>query len=328
MPSISDHAIAQSVRREAIVPPHLAGRRVDQVAAELFDDFSRANLSAWILAGSLTVDGQSMKPKNRLHGGERLKLAVTLAPREDWNAAQPVNFEIVYEDAALLVVHKPAGLVVHPGAGNPDRTLVNGLLAHRAELRLVPRAGVVHRLDKDTSGLLLVAATISVHQALVRELAARTVERRYLAICEGRMVAGRVIDAPIGRDPRHRTRQAVREDGRAARTRIGVLERFRAHTLVEAQLDTGRTHQIRVHMAHIGYPLVGDGRYGARGRLPPAPTGRLLAELRGFERQALHAAHLGFEHPATGEWLEFEAPCPPDLESLLDALRDDADACS
>ena len=174
---------------------------------------------------------------------------------------------------------------------------MNGLLAHRSDLRQVPRAGVVHRLDKDTSGLLLIAANLTAHQSLVRALAARTVERRYLAICEGRLVAGRVIDAPIGRDPRHRTRQAIREDGRAARTRVGVLERFRAHTLVEAQLDTGRTHQIRVHLAHVGYPLVGDRRYGAQGRLPPAPTERLVAELRGFERQALHAARLGFEHP-------------------------------
>ena len=192
----SERSVAQTVRRQAVVPAHLAGRRVDQVAAELFDDFSRANLSAWILAGSLTVDGQSMKPKTRLHGGERLSLDAIIPTREDWNAAQPVSFEIIHEDEAVLVVHKPAGLVVHPGAGNPDQTLVNGLLAHRSDLRRVPRAGVVHRLDKDTSGLLLIAANLTAHQSLVRALAARSVERRYLAICEGRLVSGRVIDGP------------------------------------------------------------------------------------------------------------------------------------
>lgn len=325
---ICENTAGQPVRGEAIVPSRLAGRRVDQVAAELFDDYSRANLSAWIQSGELTVDGVAVKPKLRLFGGERLSLLATLTERENWTSAQPIPLEIVYEDADLLVVHKPAGLVVHPGAGNPDQTLVNGLLAYRPALRLVPRAGVVHRLDKETSGLLLVAGTLPAHQALVRSIAAREVERRYLALCEGRLVAGRTVDAPIGRDPRQRTRQAVMEDGRDARTHIRVLERFRTHTLIEAELETGRTHQIRVHLAHIGHPLAGDRRYGARGRLPNAPAPVLVERLQAFRRQALHAASLVLNHPISGEPLAFEAPLPADLEKLIDALRVDADAGS
>jgi 23S rRNA pseudouridine1911/1915/1917 synthase len=194
------------------------------------------------------------------------------------------------------------------------------------ELELLPRGGLVHRLDKDTSGLLVVAATMAAHVELVRALAERRIRRGYLALAEGRMVAGRTIDVPIGRDPHHRTRQAVREDGRRAVTHVRVRERFRAHTLVHAELETGRTHQIRVHMASIGHPLAGDRRYGARGRLPPRPAAELVLELRAFERQALHAAELAFEHPLTGVALAFDAPVPADIEALLGALRRDADA--
>jgi 23S rRNA pseudouridine1911/1915/1917 synthase len=256
------------IRREARVPPELAGMRVDRAAAELFAEYSRALLARWIQDGALRVDGEAVKPKIRLVGGEQLCLDAQLEAREDWEAAEPIPFEVVYEDEYLLVIDKPVGLVVHPGAGNPRGTLVNGLLDRRPALALLPRAGIVHRLDKDTSGLLLVAATVPAQHALGRMMSRREVSRRYLAVVEGRLVGGMDIDRPIGRDPGQRTRQAVRADGRPALTRVRVLERYRVHTLVEATLETGRTHQIRVHLADAGYPLVGDGRYGARGRLP------------------------------------------------------------
>jgi 23S rRNA pseudouridine1911/1915/1917 synthase len=293
------------------------------VAAILFDEFSRALLTRWMSEGALTVDGLVVKPKTKLIGGERLALDAQAAPVEDWASAQPIEFSVLYEDEDLLVIDKPAGLVVHPGAGNPDGTLVNGLLAHRPALAGLPRAGIVHRLDKETSGLLVVAASLQAHTQLVRDLQARAIERRYLAVSEGRMVAGRDIDAPIGRDPRSRVRQAVREDGKPALTRVRVQERYRVHTLIEAQLATGRTHQIRVHLASIGYPLVGDRRYGARGRLPPGADADLIECLRTFPRQALHAWVLGLNHPASGEPLEFTAPIPGDLTQLIEALRAD-----
>mgnify|MGYP001819017039 CR=1 FL=1 len=311
------------ISKKARVAPELAGERVDKIAASLFDDYSRATLSGWIADGSLTVDGRQVKAKTRLIGGETLELLATLQPREDWNTAQAVAFAVVYEDADLLVVNKPPGLVVHPGAGNRDHTLVNGLLEHRADLAVLPRAGIVHRLDKDTSGLLLVAATPAAHHRLVKDLQERAIARHYQAVVEGAMISGTDIDSPIGRDPQRRTLQKVRPDGREALTRVRVLERFRSHTLVAAQLQTGRTHQIRVHLSSIGYPLVGDRRYGARNRLPLHPHGALVAAVRNFSRQALHAQRLQFAHPTTGEQLRFEAPLPADFAELLEALRSD-----
>ena len=305
------------------MPPELAGERVDKVAAILFDEFSRALLTRWLGEGALKVDGGQVKPKTKLIGGELLELDVLAEPVADWASGQSVEFDILHEDEDLLVIDKPAGVVVHPGAGNPDQTLVNGLLEHCPDLAHLPRAGIIHRLDKDTSGLLVVAASLKAHTRLVRDLQARKIERRYLAVCEGRMVAGRDIEAPIGRDPRNRTRQAIRDDGKPALTRVRVQERYRVHTLIEAQLATGRTHQIRVHLSSIGYPLVGDRRYGARGRLPPAADPSLIELLRGFPRQALHAWVLGLTHPGSGERLEFSAPLPDDLTGLIEALRAD-----
>lgn len=300
--------------------------RVDRAAAELFDDFSRALLSEWIQRGALRVDGAVVKPRLRLLGGERLDLEADLVPREDWTATDAVPFRVVHADPALLVVDKPPGVVVHPGAGNPRGTLVNGLLAAYPDLAALPRAGIVHRLDKDTSGLLLVARTPGAAQRLARRLAERVISRRYLAVVEGHLDGERIIDAPIGRDPRRRTRQAVRADGRPARTRVRAREHFRVHTLVEAELETGRTHQIRVHLASAGHPLAGDSRYGARGLVPPAAADTTIGVLRGFRRQALHAWKLAFEHPESGQHLRFEAPPPGDLAALLEALREDADA--
>jgi len=292
----------------------------------MFPEFSRTRLTEWIRTGALTVDGAVLQPKSRLDGGELMEIVAVPRVPDRWDVAQPVDFRVVYEDESVLVVDKPPGLVVHPGAGNPDRTLVNGLLAHRPELESLPRAGLVHRLDKDTGGLLLVAATLTAHRRLTRAIARHEFLRRYAALVEGVLTGGRDIDVPIGRDPRNRLRQRVTEGGRRALTRVRVRERFRAATLIDAELETGRTHQIRVHLAAIGHPLVGDRRYGARGRLPVRPTVALVDAMRNFRRQALHAVVLGFEHPDDGRWLEFASPLPVDLEALLAALRDDRDA--
>lgn len=314
----------QQLDLSAQVPLAKAGGRVDQVAAALFVDYSRVLLKGWIEQGALRVDGAQVKPRTRLLGGETLTLRATLTEREDWQLAQAIPFEVIYEDDWVLVINKPAGLVVHPGAGNRDGTLVNGLLEYRRDLSLLPRAGIVHRLDKDTSGLMLVAASLPAHGRLVEQLAARTVSRIYQALVEGVMVAGREINLPIGRHPQQRTRQAVREDGREALTRVRVLKRFRAHSHIEAQLATGRTHQIRVHMSAIGHPLLGDRRYGARGRLPRGAQPEVVQAIQQFPRQALHACTLGFQHPGTDEWMEFTTPLPADMQQMLTILAEDA----
>ena len=312
------------INLQQAVPVELAGERVDRVAAALFEDFSRAELSRWIVAGALTMDGQACKPKTRVVGGEMLRLVAQREVREAWQEAQQIDLAVVFEDEHLLIINKPAGLVVHPGAGNPDRTLVNGLLHHRASLAGLPRAGVVHRLDKDTSGVMVVAASELAQLRLSRMISGRKINRQYVCVSEGRMVAGQDVDAPIGRDPHVRTRQAIREDGKPARTQFRVRERYRAHTLVEAHLFTGRTHQIRVHMQSIGYPLVGDRRYGARGKVPRGASPQLIELLHAFPRQALHAESLEFEHPITKQSMAFTAPWPADLSTLVAALREDA----
>lgn len=311
------------IKLSARVPAEAAGRRLDQALAGLFPDYSRTRLKSWIDEGKVLVDGRPLRPRDRLVGGESVQVDARL---EDEVAVvpQPMALEIVYEDATLIVVNKPVGLVVHPGAGNPDRTLQNALLAHDPGLSLLPRAGIVHRLDKDTSGLLVVARTLEAHSALVRMLEAREIHREYEAVCSGVMTAGGTVDAPIGRHRVDRVRMAIREDGRESVTHYRVLARFRAHTHVRVMLETGRTHQIRVHLAHAGYPIVGDATYGRRLAIPKGATPRLEAALRGFRRQALHAARLAFEHPMTGGSCEFSAPVPGDMRELLDALRDDA----
>ena len=308
---------------EARIPDANRGQRLDQALAQLFPDFSRTRLKNWIESGRVLVDGRALRPKDVVAGGEIVQVdplveaVVELAP-------EPIALDIVHEDEAIFVINKPAGLVVHPGAGNPRSTLQNALLHRDPALAVLPRAGIVHRLDKGTSGLLVVARTDAAHSRLVKALAGHEVERVYEAVAIGVMTAGGTIDAPIDRHPVDRLRMAVRGNGREAVTHYRVIERFRAHTHVRVELETGRTHQIRVHLAHAGFPLVGDAVYGKRLVMPKTPSPRAEAALRGFHRQALHAARLAFVHPTGGERVEFKAPLPADLRELVGALSADA----
>jgi 23S rRNA pseudouridine1911/1915/1917 synthase len=320
-------AMTRTTEFVEVVPEELAGRRLDQALAEMFPQFSRSRLKQWIESGQVAVDDLSLRPKDKVAGGERIRLQA-LAEPDERVAPEPIPLTVVHEDEQVLVIDKPAGLVVHPGAGNRAGTLQNALLHHRPGLAALPRAGIVHRLDKDTTGLMVVAATLEAHADLTRQLEERSVRREYRAVCQGVLTAGGTVDAPIGRHRSDRLRMAVREDGRPARTHYRVVERFRAHTHVRVRLETGRTHQIRVHFAHLRHPLVGDPVYGGRLRLPPGDNESLAAALRGFRRQALHAARLEFRHPGTGEPRAFEAPLPADFEGLLTALRTDAGASS
>ena len=312
-------------RLAAVVPADAAGQRLDQVLAALFPDFSRTRLQQWLRAGHVSVDGRSLRARDKVWGGEHLTVTAMLEVEVPWRG-EAMPLEILYEDSALIVLNKPPGLVVHPGAGNREGTLVNALLHHAPELANVPRAGVVHRLDKDTSGLLVVARTLAAHTHLVAQLQARTVKREYFAIVAGVMTAGGTIEAPVGRHPSERTRMAVVVGGREAVTHYRVLERFRGHTYVRVNLETGRTHQIRVHMAHLHYPLVGDPTYGGRLRLPADSSSTLREALRHFKRQALHAGVLGLIHPESGAALQWDAPLPADMQQLLEALRSDAES--
>lgn len=312
----------QRTQHTGQVPDELAGQRLDQALARMFPDYSRSRLKAWLLDGSVLVDGAPWRPRDRVQGGETVVVTVqaTAAVRAEPEA---MRLDVIYEDDDLLVINKPAGLVVHPGAGNARGTLLNGLLAHAPQLESLPRAGIVHRLDKDTSGLLLVAKSIPAHTALVRELAERSISRQYLAICNGVLTGGGRIDAAIGRHPVDRTRMAVRDNGRPAVTHYTVIARFRAHTYVNVVLETGRTHQIRVHFAWRGHPLLGDPVYGGRLALPAGASDALCAALRAFRRQALHAARLELSHPLAGQPLVFEVAPPADFLALLQTLRED-----
>lgn len=303
------------------VPEALAGKRLDQIASFLFPDYSRSRLQGWIKSGELTVDGRTVKAKDKLAGGERIELSAAPAAVAEWQP-EAIALPIVYEDQSLLVIDKPAGLVVHPAAGNRDGTLLNGLLNHLPQLETVPRAGIVHRLDKETTGLMVVAKTLEAHTSLVRQLQARAIRREYQAVVRGLMTGGGTVNANIGRHPQVRTKMAVLpHGGKEAITHYRVIERFAEHTHIRVNLETGRTHQIRVHMASIGYPLVGDPVYGGRLKLPKGASEILLDTLRGFKRQALHAASLGLLHPASGERMDWQAPLPEDMQQLLTALR-------
>jgi len=310
---------AQTLELSLIIPPEQAGQRLDQALAALLPDYSRSRLKAWIESGEVRVDGAVKRPRDKVFGGESIVLTAVL-PAETRAAPQGIPLVLVHEDRHLFVVDKPAGLVVHPGAGNPHSTLQNALLALDPKLAILPRAGIVHRLDKDTSGLLVVARTLPAHTALVRMLGEREVHREYEAICRGVMTAGGTVDAPIDRHPTDRVRMAVRDGGRESVTHYRVIKRFRAHTHVRVQLETGRTHQIRVHLAHAGFPIVGDRVYGGRLALPKGVSEAMRQALREFPRQALHAARLKFDHPVTGRPVECHSPLPADMRGLLDML--------
>jgi len=317
----------ERILRRTVIPAEQAGRRLDQAAAELLEGFSRSRLKVWIERGDLTLSGRQAEPKTRVREGEELELDVQLEPVVPVEP-QAIPLQVIREDPAFLIIDKPANLIVHPGAGNPSGTLQNALLHLDPHLASVPRAGIVHRLDKDTSGLLVVARTLDAHKVLVQRLERREIERTYEGICQGVLTGGGEVDAPIGRHPRDRLKMAVVDGGRGALTRYRVLERFRAHTHVRIQLDTGRTHQIRVHFAHMRAPLIGDPLYGGRPRLPKSPEPALREQLQRFPRQALHARRLAFQHPISGQCLEFESLVPADMEILLGALRADLAAAS
>jgi 23S rRNA pseudouridine1911/1915/1917 synthase len=326
---LADMTSHESTPLTARIPASSAGRRFDQALAELFPDYSRSRLASWIKAGDVLLDGAAVPPRHIVDGGETVVLnarptdEVALAP-------EGIALDIRYEDADVLVVNKPAGLVVHPGAGQPAGTLQNALLHHDPALAQIPCAGIVHRLDKDTSGLMVVARTLRAHASLVAQLQERSVHRQYEAVVYGPMIAGGTVDAPIGRHPRDRIRQAIVDEptGKPAVTHYRVRERFRAHTLIECRLETGRTHQIRVHLAHVRHPLVGDAIYGGGLKLPKGATAQLAEALRSFRRQALHAERLEFVHPASGENIVTQAERPADMEGLVGALRADEKAAT
>ena len=311
------------IRHSLTIPFEHAGQRLDQVLAGLLSEYSRTRIKDWIIDSRILVNGSQLRPRDRVMGGEQIEVSAVL---EDAVPVEPqaIELDVVHSDRHILVINKPPGLVVHPGAGNAAGTLQNALLHLDPALAQLPRGGIVHRLDKDTSGLLVVARTLQAHSALVRALEVHEVEREYEAVCQGVMTAGGMVEAPLGRHPVDRLKQAVREDGREAVTHYRVVQRFRGHTHVRLQLETGRTHQIRVHMAHIRYPLVGDRVYGGRLLLPKGASPELVQALREFKRQALHAARLAFEHPGTGKPVEFTAEIPQDMQDLLAVLAADA----
>jgi len=301
------------------VPEELDGARFDRVLASLFPEYSRSRLKTWVLGGRALLDGAEVAPRQAVKQGQQIEL-LPEAEEVTEAAPEPMDLEIVYEDEHVLVINKPAGLVVYPGAGNHTGTLVNGLLAYDPELSALPRAGLIHRLDKDTSGLLIIARSLPAHTQLVRALEAREISREYRAVCLGRLTAGGSVDAPIGRHPGHRTKMSVNRSGKPAVTHYRVLTRFNNFTFLAVRLESGRTHQIRVHMAHENHPLVGDPLYTRRLVIPAGATEELQNALHNFRRQALHASRLAFAHPVSGEFIELHAELPDDLLELLHAM--------
>ena len=310
--------MTEIIDRQEIVPAGFNGDRFDQVAAQLFPEYSR--LQTWIKSGELTVNGEAQRTRDKVYEDDKLALRAELQPEVRWEAEE-IELDIVYEDEHVLVINKPAGLVVHPGAGNPDGTLLNALLNHFPDIATVPRAGIVHRLDRDTTGLMIAAKTLEAHTSLVAQLQAREVHREYDAVVFGTMTGGGTVEEPMGRHPRQRTKMAVTQiGGKEAITHYRVTRRYLNHTHIRCFLETGRTHQIRVHMAHIKYPLIGDPLYAGRPRLPKGASETLITALRGFGRQALHARRLELEHPITGDTMSWEVPLPDDMKALIAVL--------
>lgn len=313
----------KSILKQVVVPREYHGKRLDVVLAQLFPDYSRSQLSNWLKEGAITLNQRICKPKDKVFGGEQINMVIDFYDTESKNdnaAPEAIPLHIIFEDEQLLIINKPAGLVVHPGAGNREHTLVNALLYHVPQLQHLPRAGIVHRLDKDTTGLLVIAKTLTAHTNLIRQMQARDIQRRYITLVQGHLISGGEIDTFYGRHPRNRLKMAVCAQGRQAITRYSIRKHYHDFTLLDVQLLTGRTHQIRVHMAYINHPVVGDPLYGGRMRFPMQATDELRLILSQFQRQALHASTLSFFHPETEELLTFEAPLPDDFQHLLNAL--------
>ncbi|WP_027711194.1 23S rRNA pseudouridine(1911/1915/1917) synthase RluD [Dickeya chrysanthemi] len=318
--------MSQQVQLTATVAESQLGQRLDQALAELFPDYSRSRIKTWILEQRVQINGNTVdRPKEKVLGGESVAIDALIEEDARWEA-QPISLDIVYEDDDILVINKPRDLVVHPGAGNPDGTVLNALLHHYPAIADVPRAGIVHRLDKDTTGLMVVAKTVPAQTRLVESLQAREITREYEAVAIGTMTAGGTVDEPIARHSTKRTHMAVHPMGKPAVTHYRIMEHFRAHTRLRLRLETGRTHQIRVHMAHINHPLIGDPLYGGRPRLPKGASDAFIETLRNFDRQALHATMLRLYHPISGIEMEWHAALPQDMVDLIAALKADTDA--
>lgn len=315
---------SEELEREIVISIEWVGQRLDRVLAKLWPDFSRSKIHEWIRDNSLQVNGAPTKPSYRVRGSEHVRVHTQLFVDLDWESQAEVPFELIYEDEHLLIVNKPAGVVTHPGTGNESNTLVNGLIAHRAELAQLPRAGIVHRLDRDTSGIMVVAASLAASNQLAEMIARRAISRRYVCVLEGVLSQATVVDLAIGRHVKDRTKRQVRLDGKPACTTFRPIEQFRSHTYSQAQLDTGRTHQIRVHASALSLPIVGDLTYGALGRLPSTPLPEVTDVIRGFSRQALHAKSLEFVHPITDSKSRFSCEVPQDMKELIEVLRRDS----
>ncbi len=313
-----------SEAQQKTVPAELSGQRLDQALARMFPEYSRSRLKSWLLQGFITVDERALRPRDAVLGGER----ILLQPQPEISVKsepEALDLDLIFEDEDCMVINKPAGLVVHPGAGNPRGTLMNGVLHHVPGLDQLPRAGIIHRLDKDTSGLVIVGKTLQAHTTLTRALAEREIARHYLAVCAGVLTGGGSINEPLGRHPVDRLKMSVQRDGKAAVTHYRVIQRFAAHTYVSVRLETGRTHQIRVHFAHRRHALVGDQTYGGRLAIPAGASDRLRDTLRQFRRQALHAEKLTFAHPRSGENIDLQVAPPADFASLLRVLAADTE---
>jgi len=315
--------MSELLKLDGIIPEESSGLRLDQALAQLFSDYSRGQITKWIKAGDVLVNNKVLRPRDSVMGGEHVVIAAHIEVVDDTWIAEAISLNIIYEDDDVIILNKPAGMVVHPGAGNHDGTLVNALLHHAPQLEGIPRAGIVHRIDKATTGLLMIAKTLQAHNSLVTQLQERSVLREYQAITMGVMTAGGTVDEPVGRHPVDRKKMAVIGSGKQAVTHYRVEQRFRAHTHIRCKLETGRTHQIRVHMAHIRYPLLGDPAYGGRIRLPKGASDHTKQVLQEFRRQALHAGLLGFIHPRTGEEVSWRVDIPEDMQNVLDVLAKD-----
>ena len=308
-----------------IIPERMTGYRLDVALSEMLPDYSRSKITAWIKSGDALVNNKAFKPKDKVNGSQMVMLSLNKKQNNDWSA-ENITLNIIFEDEDIIIINKPFGLVTHPGAGNWDGTLANALLYYDPELSKLDRAGIVHRLDKNTSGLMVIARNEKSQKYLVEQLQSHSVVREYSAIVYGHMIAGGSVHDPIGRDPKDRVKQAVSSNGKDATTHYRVIDRFKSHTHVKAILETGRTHQIRVHLSHIGYPLLGDPMYGGRVRFPKKASEILKESLLGFKRQALHSKKLTLNHPSTGEPISWKAPLPDDMVELL-AILNEFDSC-